>query len=60
MFHLAYPQGQLVLLHFLFCSPGQNFLTMNQNDPSLSCYRMSKNSAFVLGEQLLYEGGRFL
>ena len=56
---MAYPQGQLVL-HFLFCSPCQKFLTLNQSDPSLSCYQMSKISAFVLCEQLLYKGGRFL
>ena len=57
-FYLTYPQGQLVL-HFLLYSPDQYFLTSNQNDPSLSCYQMSKISSFVLGEQLFYKGGRF-
>ena len=59
MFYLAYPQGRLVS-DFLFCSPVENFLTLNQNDPSLSCSLMSKISAFVLDEQSFYEGGRFL
>ena len=59
MFYLAYPQGRLVL-DFLFCSPVENSLTPNQNNPSLSCSLMSKISAFVLGEYLCYGGGRFL
>ena len=48
------------MLDFLFCSPVENFLTLKQNDPSLSCSLMSKTSAFVLDEQLFYEDRRFL
>ena len=49
MCYLTYPQGWLVL-DFPFCSLVENSLTMNQNNPSLSCSLMWKISAFVLVE----------